>query len=327
VARRRSLVAAATAALAAPAAGQPPPPYPARPVRLLVPWPPGEATDLVARALAQRLQERWGQPVVVENRPGAGGTVGTDAAAKAAPDGHTILAASTGPFTLVPLVQRTPYDPERDFRPVAMLALLPYLLVVRAESPLRDLAGLLDRLRAEPGRLSYASPGAASAAHLTTLLLLGRAGGLEALHVPFQGSPPALAALLAGQVDFSVATPAAAGPLVRQGALRALGISAAQGSALMPEVPPLASAPDGSLAGFDTGAFSGLAVPAGTPAPPVERIGAEAALAMADPALRDRFAGLGVEPRFLDAARFAAFLRAHREAFRQVIAAHGLRVD
>jgi len=300
--------------------------YPSRPVRMVIPWPPGQATDLMARVMAQRVSEQWGQTIVPENRAGAGGMIGTDAVAKAAPDGYTILAASTGPITTAPLVQRTPYDPERDFAPVAMFIISPYMLVVRKDFPAKDAREFIAKVKAEPNKYTYASSGTGAAAHLITLMFLSRVGlDRITVHVPFQGSGPALTAVMAGQVDFAVDTLAATGPLVRQGNLRALGISLARGSTLAPGVPPLAEAAD--LPGFDVGAFGGYMVPAGTPRPIIDRLAAECEKAMQAPEVKERYASIGVEmqPRGPDA--FAAYLREHRESFRQIIQANNIRVD
>ena len=298
--------------------------YPNRPIRMIVPWPPGQATDLIGRVVGQRVSEQIGQPIVPENRAGAGGMIGTDAAAKAAPDGYTILMGSTGPITTAPLVQRTPYDPERDFLPVAMFGVNAYLLTVTDRFPARDMAEFVQKLRAEPGKYTYATSGAGAAAHLITLMMLSRLK-VETVHVPFQGSGPALSAVVGGQVDFAVDTLAATGPLVRQGALRALGVSLKDGSVLAPEIPPVARHPD--LAGFDVGAWGGYLVPKGTPQPIVERLAAECAKATATQEVKDRLASIGVEPQPRDTAAFAAHLMQQREAFREVIQANNIRLD
>jgi tripartite-type tricarboxylate transporter receptor subunit TctC len=324
--KRRSVLLGAAAAGAAtaarPAGAQAA--YPNRPIRLIVPWPPGQATDLMGRVVSQRVSEQIGQPIVPENRAGAGGMIGTDAAAKAAPDGYTVLMGSTGPITTSPLVQRTPYDPERDFAPVAMFGVSAYVLAVTNRFPARDINEFVARLRAEPGRYTYASSGAGAAAHLITLMMLSRLK-VDTVHVPFQGSGPALSAVVGGQVDFAVDTLAATGPLVRQGALRALGISLKDGSVLAPEIPPAAAHPD--LAGFDVGAWGGYLVPTGTPQPVIERLAAECAKALATQEVKERLAATGVEPQPRDTAAFTAHLKQQREAFREVIQANNIRLD
>ncbi|MBV1798457.1 tripartite tricarboxylate transporter substrate binding protein [Siccirubricoccus sp. G192] len=322
--RRNMLLGATGLAAAAAGRAEAQAAYPNRPIRMIVPWPPGQATDLMARVMAQRLSEQFGQPVVPENRAGAGGMIGTDAVAKAVPDGYTILAASTGPITTAPLVQRTPYNPERDLQPVAMFIVNPYLLVVRNNFPARNAQEFIAEVRANPGKYTYASSGTGAAAHLITLMFLSRAE-LDTVHVPFQGSGPALTAVVAGQVDFAVDTLAATGPLVRQNALRSLGISVARGSSLAPDSPPLATA--ANLPGYDVGAWGGYMVPTGTPKPIVDRLAAECEKALATQEVRERLASIGseVDPRGPEA--FTAYLREQSEAFRKVIKDNNIRVE
>jgi tripartite-type tricarboxylate transporter receptor subunit TctC len=325
---RRTLLLAG-AGLAAPRLGlaqaQAQGPYPSRPVRLVVPWPPGQATDLMARVAGQQVSAQWGQPIVPDNKAGAAGMIGTDAVAKAAPDGYTILAASTGPITTAPLVQRTPYDPEKDLAPVAMIGISPYLLTVTNNFPAKDTAEFIRVVKANPGKFTYASSGTGAAAHLITLMFLSKTGLTDTVHVPFQGSGPALTSVVAGQVDFAVDTLAATGPLVRQGALRALGITLAAGSALAPGIAPLASVPE--AAGFDVGAFGGYMMPAGTPPEIVARLAEETGQAMATDEVRSRLAAIGFQPEPRGTAEFTAFLKTHRKQFRQVIEANRIRVD
>lgn len=326
--RRSVLMGAAAAAAGGPVLARPATAqataYPNRPIRMIVPWPPGQATDLIGRVVAQKVSELIGQPIVPDNRAGAGGMIGTDAAAKAAPDGYTILMGSTGPITTSPLVQRTPYDVEKDFAPVAMFGVNPYLLIVTNKFPARDIGEFVARLRAEPGRFTYASSGAGAAAHLITLMMLSRLK-VDTVHVPFQGSGPALSAVVGGQVDFAVDTLAATGPLVRQGAVRGFGISLKDGSVLAPEIPPVAKHPD--LSGFDVGAWGGFLVPTGTPQAIVERLAAECGRATATQEVKDRLAATGVQPQPRATAGFAAHLKQQREAFREVIQSNNIRLD
>ena len=324
--RRSVLLAAAAGALATPAAlrAQGGAGYPSRPVRMIIPWPPGQATDLMARVTAQQVAEQWGQPVVPENRAGAGGMIGTDLVAKAAPDGYTILAASTGPITTAPLVQRTPYDVERDFAPIAMIGISPYVLIVRNTFPATTAEEFVAKVRAEPGKYTYATSGTGAAAHLISLMFLS-AARLDTVHVPFQGSTPGLTAVTAGQVDFAIETLAATGPLFRQGAVRALGVSLAEGTELAPELPPLARLP--GLGGYDVGAFGGYMVPAATPREAVDRLAAETQRALGMAEVRQRLATIGMQPQPRNAADFTTFLRRHREEFRRVIEANNIRVD
>ena len=324
---RRSLLLGASglaAGLAAPAIVQAQAAYPTRPVRMIVPWPPGQATDLMARVTAIKIGESWGQAIVPENRAGAGGMIGTDLVAKAAPDGYTILAASTGPITTAPLVQRTPYDVQRDLAPVAQIGISPYVLIVRKDFPAQNAAEFVAKVRAEPGKYTYATSGTGAAAHLITLMFLTRAK-LDAVHVPFQGSAPGLTAVTAGQVDFAIETLVATSALFRQGAVRALGVSLKDGTELQPDLMPLARLP--GVEGYDVGAFGGYMVPAATPRPIIERLDTETGKAMATAEVKARLAQIGFQPFYRNTADFTAFLDRHREEFRQVIQANNIKVD
>jgi tripartite-type tricarboxylate transporter receptor subunit TctC len=321
---RRTLVFAGAASLASPAILHAQPAYPSRPVRMIVPWPPGQATDLMARVVAQKVSEQWGQPVVPENRAGAGGMIGTDFVAKAAPDGYTILAASTGPITTAPLVQRTSYDPEKDFVPVAMIGISPYVLVVNNNFPAQTAEEFIAKVRASPGKYTYATSGTGAAAHLITLMFLAKAK-LDTVHVPFQGSSPSLTAVVAGQVDFAIETLAATGPLFRQNSLRALGVSLSGGTELAPNLMPLARLP--GIEGYNVGAFGGYMMPAATPRAIVDKLAAETAKALATPEARERVAGVGMQPDPRGSAAFAEFLKTHREEFREIIQANNIRIE
>jgi tripartite-type tricarboxylate transporter receptor subunit TctC len=327
--RRRSLAALPLAGLAAPrpaaAQAQPAGPWPNRPLRIVIPWPPGQQTDVAARLVAQMLSERLGQPVVPDNRPGAGGQIGTNLVAKAPPDGYTLLAASLGPITFGPLVSRPPYDVERELAPVAMYGEAPFIVLVRPDSPARDLKGLIEMLRARPGHYTHNSSGVAGAQHLVTALFLAKAR-LEALHVPFQGSGPALAALLAGQVDFGFDTPAAAGRLVSAGQLRALGVTTARPSPLVPGVPPIAEA--GGPPDYHVDSWASVMVPAGTPRPVIERLHREIAAGFEGAELRERFAAIGMAVSGVSGPEaFMDRLRRDWATFRPVIEQLGIRAE
>ncbi|GGJ34774.1 Bug family tripartite tricarboxylate transporter substrate binding protein [Neoroseomonas lacus] len=307
------------------AAAQSQAPWPSRPIRLVIPWPPGQATDLAGRVIAQRLQERLGQPVVPENRAGAGGSIGSDVVAKAAPDGYTLLAGSSGPITIAPLLQRLPYDPTRDLTPIAMFGVSPYLLVVKPDFPAQNIQEFIALLRARPGHYTFGSSGTAATAHLI-IEAFNAAAGIEALHVPFAGSSPSMTALMGGQINYSIETMAATNPLVRQGALRALGISLSAGSSLAPGVEPFARQP-GALAGFDAGAWVGLMGPGHLPEPIVERLAAEVVAAMAQPEIRARFESISVEPIPRTGAAFNTYLAEQRALFQGIIQRANIRLD
>ncbi len=324
--RRRALAAAAP--LLAMAAGarstKAQDAWPGRPLRMVIPWPPGQQTDVIGRIVAQHLSERLGQPVVPENRPGAGGQIGTNAVAKAAPDGYTLLSASIGPITFGPLVTRTPYDVERELAPVAGFGAAPFVLLVKPDFPAADLPAFVSLLKASPGKYSHNSSGVGGAQHLVTALFNAKAG-IEALHVPFQGSGPALAALLGGQVHYGIDTPAAAWRLVQEGQLRALGLTTGRPSPLVLGVPPIAAA--GGPPDYDIGGWNGLMVPAGTPRPIIDRLAAEVRQGLAAPALRRQFEAIGVEVEGRGPDEFMALLRELWGTFGGLIRQLGIRAE
>ncbi|HEX6689665.1 MAG TPA: tripartite tricarboxylate transporter substrate-binding protein, partial [Burkholderiales bacterium] len=245
--------------------------YPERPVRVVVPYPPGSTPDLVARTLGERLQKEFGQPFVVENRSGAAGNIGTEVVAKAAPDGYTLLVAVNGPVAVNKhLYANLPFDPDRDLQPVSLLAWAPQMLVVRAGVPAADLRAFLEHLRAQPGRLSYASVGGGSASHLTMELLKTEAG-VAIVHVPYRGFPPAVNDLLGGSIDAMFATIPAVLPQVRAGRLRALAVTASKRSDAAPEVPSVAEL---GYPRLESLAWIGLLAPGGTAGQVVQRLNA-----------------------------------------------------
>ncbi len=319
---RRNLLAATTALLATPALAQAP--YPDRPLRIIIPWPPGQATDLVGRLYAQKFGEALGVNVVPENRAGAGGQIGTDAAAKAAPDGYTLLAASAGPCTFSPLVQRTPYDVERDLLPVAMTTNSPYMLVMKPGFPATDMASFIRLVKANPGKYTFGSSGTGAAAHMIAAWFNHRAG-LDVVHVPFAGSIPALTNVMGGSVDYCIETFAATMPLVRQGQLKALGCSLVRGTYLAPEIQPFATQP--GLEGFDAGAWGGLMVPARTPEPIVKRLGDVMAAFMQAPEVREQMTRLGVETDYRATAGFTELLRQQKQQFGEVVRTANIKLD
>lgn len=321
--RRRSLLAAPAILVAgqgALAQGA----YPNRPVRVIIPWPPGQATDLAARIMAQRLSETFGQPFVAENRAGAGGMIGTDLVAKAAPDGYTLLAASTGPMVTAPLVQRTPYNTERDFAEVAITGMSPYLLVVPPNHPARTAEEFVALLRANPGKYSFSSSGTGATAHVVAAWFHALAQ-VDVVHVPFSGSGPALTAVVGGHVDYSMETLAATGPLLRNGQLRALGISFKDGSTLAPDVPPLARLP--GMQDYDGSAWIGIMAPVGTPPAVISRLDAEIARAMEGTEMRQRIATAGLEPSYYGADRMRDYIAAQRRGFAGAIRAANIRIE
>ena len=298
--------------------------YPNRTVRMVIPWPPGQATDLVGRVLAQKLSELFGQAVVPENRAGAGGMIGTDAVAKAVPDGYTILAASSGPVTINPLLQKAPYDVDRDLMPVATIGMSPYLLVVNSQFPAANAREFLALVRANPGKYSFASSGTGATAHLIAESF-NSLSGLQVTHVPYKGSAPALTDVMGGQIAYAIETAAGAMPHVRSGRLKALAVSLAKGSALTPGIEPMATA--ANLPGFDVGAWLGVMVPAGTPKPIVDRIAAAVETAMQAPEVRERIAGVGVEVDYRRTEEFTRYLKEQQARFAEIIRKGAIKVE
>jgi tripartite-type tricarboxylate transporter receptor subunit TctC len=288
---------------------------PGKPIRLIVNLPPGTSVDVIARAVSAPLPAALGQPVVVENRAGAGGIIGAEAVARATPDGYTILMAPGSTQVIVPLVtKKLPYDPVKDLVPVAAAARTAHFLIVRPELPVKDFAGLLEHARKNPGRLSFGSPGNGSGPHIAGEMLNSLAG-ISTLHVPYKGSAPALTALLGGEIDF-VFDPGPGVELVRAGKLRLLGVSALRRAALFPDTPTLHEL---GLKGFDGGLTNGFWAPAGTPKAAIDRYNREINRALALPAVADVIRGLGAEPTPMSLAEFVAVISADRARLAKII--------
>lgn len=315
---RRALIA--SLALAAPALAQPTPP-----LRIVVPQAPGGSTDTLARLLAPGLAQRLGAAsAAVENRPGGNAAIGAAAVAQAAPDGATLLLDAVGPASNPALLRNLPLDYERDLAPVAQLTTLPLVLVVRAADGPRDLAALLALIRAEPRRASYGTSGIGTGQHLAIAILLRRAGGLEATHIPYRGAAPQVTALLAGETLFSFLTLAGAAAQVAEGRLRALAVSTPERAPSHADVPTMA---EQGFPGFAWLDFHGMLAPAATPAPVLERVAAAAREALAEPALAARLPAMGLLPSGTSPAEFRLFLARQRRLYAEVAAAEGIRVE
>lgn len=308
-----ALLAAALASLAPPAIAQAvtAPPvnrqagYPGHPVRLIVPYSTGGGTDTVARVIGQKLAEFWGQAVVVENRPGAGDTVGTAVAAQAPPDGYTLVMSSISLAFDPVIYPHLSYDPLRDLAPVAMVATQPNMLVVQPRLGVTSVAGLIAMARQHPGAINYASGGVGSGPHLAAEMFQQMAG-IRLTHVPYKGTGPALTDLLGGQVDLMISVAVASVPLVKAGKLRALAVTGAKRSALAPDVPTIAEA---GVPGYEFNTWYGIEAPAGTPAAIVSKINADVNRATQAPEVRVRLAELGMEPLSGTPQAFGALIR------------------
>jgi tripartite-type tricarboxylate transporter receptor subunit TctC len=319
---RRTLLAATAAAFATPALAQAP--WPNRQIRLIVPFPPGAANDTLGRAMADQLTPRLGQPVVVENRGGAGGTIGSEAVARSAPDGYTLLLGHIGTLAVnVAMYPNLTYSPVRDFAPVAMIATTPNVLVVNPRQPFRDMKSFFDDAKANPGKLRYGTAGNGSAGH-TVMLAFLHATGLNLEHVPYRGLGPALNDLVAGHVDVTWGGAPTVMPLARQGLLRALGVSSLQRA---PSLPDLPTAAETVAPGFDAVPWYGIAAPAGTPAAIIMRLNAEINASLNMPAVADRLRQEGAEPSPRTPEEFGAFIRAEVARWGALIRAAGVTAD
>jgi tripartite-type tricarboxylate transporter receptor subunit TctC len=297
--------------------------YPSRAIRLVVPLSAGGFADVPARMLAPRLAEALGRPVIVDNRPGAGSTIGADAVAKSAPDGHTLLLTGT-PHVIAPWLYRNlPYDTLKDFAPVALVASGPYVLVVGSQLRADSVRELVAAAKAQPGKIDFASSGNGSAQHLVGALF-NRMAGVELTHVPYKGSGPAMQDLLAGQVHVSFAGVPNVLPQIKAGRLRALAVTTPQRWSELPEVPTLAEA---GITGYEATLWLDLVAPAGTPPAIVQRLYAETAKALQDPELQRSFRAAGVEAKGLAPAELAAFLRAEYEKWGKVVRETGATVN
>ncbi|MBR0682446.1 tripartite tricarboxylate transporter substrate binding protein [Roseomonas eburnea] len=320
--RRTLLGAAAALPLAAPALAQAP--FPDRPIRLIVPFAAGGPSDIVARLVSPKVSAALGQPVVVENRAGAGGVTGVDVAAKAAPDGHTIVIGSAGGLAISPRLDRgTPYDPLRDLAPLTLAVLVPEPLVVPAATPFRSMAELIAAAKENPGRLNYGSAGSGSMPHLAGELLRA-AAGIDIAHVSYRGGAPLATALLQNEVQLGFADLPILLPHIRAGALRALAVGTQQRLAWIPDVPTMAEV---GLPGVDANNWHGFAAPARTPEPVLDKLHAALAGALNDPAIRRALHDQGAIPGGDSRAEFGAFLRSELDKWGEVIRRGNIRAD
>ncbi|OFZ88393.1 MAG: hypothetical protein A3F74_19815 [Betaproteobacteria bacterium RIFCSPLOWO2_12_FULL_62_58] len=316
------------AAIASPAAGAQSAPaatnYPTKPIRLVITYPPGGDTDLVGRAVAQKLGEAWGQQVVVDNRGGAGGVLGTLIAKQAAADGYTLLLGTSAGMVLNPLLMnKIPYDPYQDFAPVSLVIVLPQLLAVHPGLAARNIREFIALAKAKPGQLNFGSSGVGTPNHLGGEMLKAMAG-INIVHVPYKGGAASITDLIAGQVQLVISSAPSVVPHVRSGRLRALAIGSAKRSPALPEVPTVA---ESGLPGYEYTTWYGIFAPAKTPEAIVKKMNAEIVRMLADPQMTQRFQSQGGDPASSTPAQLTAYMREEMARWTRVIKTAGIRIE
>jgi tripartite-type tricarboxylate transporter receptor subunit TctC len=298
--------------------------YPSKPIRLIVPFPAGGAVDISARAIGAELSRSLGQQVVVENRPGAGGNLAAEAAARAAPDGYTLFMATSAILAVNPvLYAKVPFDPIKDFAPISVVASSDNVLVVHPSVPAQTVGELIALAKANPGKYSYASSGSGSSTHLAAEMFKMMAG-VDLLHVPYKGGPPGVVDLLAGQVNMIFDLVPSALPHIRSGKIRALGVAGVQRSPLLPGVPLIS---ESGVPGYRSSVWFGLVAPAGTPAEIVSRLSADVAKGVRQAEFRDRLTGMGYDVTSTTPEQMAELIRADIPRWAQVVKTNGIKID
>lgn len=316
--RLATLLAATVLAATAAAQG-----FPSRPIRLVVPFTAGSGTDIIARTVGEVMGRNLGQPVIVENKPGAGGTIGAAQVAKSEPDGHTILIHSSGHALNPAIYTNLPYDTVKDLTGVTPLAALPNVLVVAPGKGWKSVGDMVAAARSKPGQMNFASAGMGSATHMNAEKFKLRAG-FDAQHVPFKGTPEAISDVIGGRNDFFFAPLSSALPLIKDGRLQALAVSTAQRSPALPEVPTTVEA---GVPGSDYTFWVGMIVPSATPAPVVKRLHEEALKALATPEVKERLVKLGAEAFTMEPAAFNAYIRTEMDSAAQIAKAANLKAQ
>ena len=298
--------------------------WPSKPIKWVVPFQPGGTTDILARTIGEKLATALGQPVVVDNRPGAGGGVGAEFTAKSPADGYTIMGGTISTHAInASLYKSLPYDPVKDFVPITMIARVPNMLVVNPDVPAKSVAELIALMKANPGKYTFASSGNGTSQHLSGELFKTMAG-VDMQHIPYKGSPPALQDVVGGQVTMTFDNITTAWPLAKGGKLRALAVTTAKRSPIAPDVPTLAEA---GLAGYEIGSWQGVFAPAGTPPEIVRRLNAEMVRIINTPEVRDKLVGLGAEPVANTSEEFSALVKGEVVKWAAVVKQSGARVD
>jgi tripartite-type tricarboxylate transporter receptor subunit TctC len=300
------------------------PTYPAKPIRYVVPFPAGGPLDIVARAIGQELNRSWGQPVIVDNRPGAGGNIGAELVAKSPPDGYTILMGAVSTHAINPtLYTRVAYDPIKDFAPITLITSVPNVLVVHPSVPAKTVSELIAVAKAKPGQLNFASGSTGSAGHLAGELFKTMAG-VDMVHVPYKGAAPAVVDLIAGHVSLMFDNMSSALPTIKSGRVRAIAVTTLKRSPMLPQLPTISEA---GLRGFDVSTWFGVFAPGGTPPDIVSKLNTEIVRILSTAEMKERLAQLGAEPAGGKPEEFAAFIRSEIPKYAKVIRASGAKAD
>ena len=298
--------------------------YPAKPIKFVVPYPPGGASDVTARILGQKLSEAYGQPVIIENRPGANGNIALDAVAKSAPDGYTILMGNVGPNAInAGLYKSLPFDPIASFAPITLTSTVPIVLLVNPSLPVKNAKELIAYIKANPGKTNFASGGNGSATHLTAEMFKSMAG-LDIQHVPYKGDAAAMMALMGGDATMTFATIVAATPQIKGGRVRAIGIAANKRAASFPDVPSIS---DSGLPGFESTSWGGVLAPSGTPPEIIASLNSQIVKILRMPDVKEKITGLGADIVGSSSAEFADYLKAEISKWSGVIKTSGATVD
>jgi len=296
--------------------------YPSHPVHMIVPWPPGQATDVAARMVSERLSPVLGQPIVIDNKPGAGGMVGCEQASKSPADGYTLVAGSSGPISISPNVQKVAYNPLRDFTGISLIAVNPFVLVVNPSIPANNVKELIALLKANPGKYSFASSGSGATSHLMSVLFNSMAG-VNAVHVPYKGSSQSITDVVNGQIAYTIETVPAVAGLAKAGKLRMLAVTSSKRAQALPDVPTIGD----SLPGYEMFGWIGFMAPAGTPKNVIEKLSGETRKIMQDPELKQRFFNAGLEPAGNTPAEFAEFMKKQNDRYASVVKQAGVKAD
>ncbi len=297
--------------------------FPDKPIRMVLPFPPGGPTDLVARVLAQKMSDQMGQQVVIDNKPGANGNIAAELVAKANPDGYTVLYNTSSIALSATLYKKLNYDVKTDFAPIALTAVIPLVLMTHPSVPAQNLQEFVQHLKANPGKVSYGSAGNGNITHLGAFLVLQQKG-LQANHIPYKGSVPALTDLVGGQTQFMTDTVNSALPFIKDNKLRAIAVTSLKRTQVLPSVPTLNEL---GMTGFEVGAWQGLLAPAKTPPEVIARLNAEFTKALASPDVRAKLAGQGADPLGSTPAEYGQYLRSEIDRFAQVIRQSGVTIE